>query len=125
MQFEGTHGTLTLDRSGWIVTPAPGSSLAPEKHGGSEQHFAHVQNFLHCVRNRSEKPASEIEAMHRATTTCHLANISYKVKRKVFWDADQERCYRGFDPVPKKLVYEDTEANALLFREPRPGWKLT
>ena len=75
--------------------------------------------------NRSDVPASEIEAMHRATTTCHLANISYKVKRRVYWDAEHERCYRGWDPATKKLAGEDAQANALLLREPRPPWSLT
>jgi predicted dehydrogenase len=121
LEFQGTGGTLTLDRGGWVVTFPDGHQ---EKHGGSEQHFAHVQNFLHCVRSR-EKTASDIEDMHRATTTAHLANISYKVKRKVFWDAESERCYRGYESTAKKFVHEDAEANALLLREPRPGWKLT
>jgi predicted dehydrogenase len=125
MEFQGTKGTLTLDRGGWVVTPAEGSSLAPARHGGSEQHFAHVQNFLHCVRHRDDKPASDIEDMHRATTTAHLANISYKVKRKVYWDAENERCYRAYDISAKKFVHEDAEANALLLREPRAGWKLS
>ena len=96
MEFQGTAGTLTLDRGGWIVTPSAGSSLAPEKHGGSDQHYPHVVNFLQCVRSR-EKTASDIEEMHRATTTAHLANISYKLKRKIYWDAEHERCYRGYD----------------------------
>jgi predicted dehydrogenase len=124
MEFVGTNGTLTLDRGGWVVTRPPGRSAAPEEHGGSEQHFAHVKNFLECLRSR-EKPASDIEAMHWATTTCHLANISYKVGRRIFWDAENERCYRGYDIKAKKFVHEDAEANAYLFREPRPGWKLT
>jgi predicted dehydrogenase len=123
MEYQGTKATLTLDRGGWVVTPAEGG--APEKHPGSEQHFSHVQNFLHCLRNRSEKTASDIEDMHRATTTCHLANISYKLKRKIYWDAENERCYRGYDLNKKQLVHEDSEANALLLREPRQGWKLT
>jgi predicted dehydrogenase len=122
MEFQGTAGTLTLDRGGWVVTFPDGRQ---ERHGSSEQHFTHVKNFLHCVRNRSEKPASAIEDMHRATTTCHLANISYKVKRKVFWDAANERCYRGHDPVKKAFVHEDGEANAYLLREPRKPWSLT
>jgi predicted dehydrogenase len=123
MEFVGTKGMLTLDRGGWFVTPAEGGQA--ERHGGSEQHFAHVQNFLHCVRNRSETPASAIEDMHRATTTCHLANISFKVKRRVYWDAENERCYRGYDPVTKKFVAEDAEANAYLLREPRKPWSLS
>ncbi len=124
MEFHGTRGILTLDRGGWVVTPGA-ADVSPEKHGGSEQHLAHVKNFVHCVKNRSEVPASPIEAMHRATTTCHLANISYKVRRRVYWDAQAERCYRGYDAAAKKLVGEDSEANALLFREPRKPWSLT
>jgi predicted dehydrogenase len=124
MEFEGSNGTLTLDRGRWVVTPA-GDQLTAEKHGGSEQHFAHVQNFLHCLRHRGEQAASDIEAMHRATTTCHLANISYKIRRRVYWDAENERCYRGYDPDAKKFLHEDAEANAYLLREPRQPWSLT
>lgn len=124
MEYQGVNGTLTLDRGGWFVTPE-GDRVAAEKHGSSDQHFAHVQNFLHCIRNRSEKTASDIEDMHRATTTCHLANISYKVKRRIYWDAENERCYRGYDPAAKKFMNEDAEANAYLLREPRKPWSLT
>jgi predicted dehydrogenase len=124
MEFHGTRGVLTLDRGGWVVR-AEGDRKEDDKHGGSEQHFAHVQNFLHCVRNRSDKTASDIEDMHRATTTCHLANISYKLRRRVFWDADNERCYRGYDAESKKFVGEDAEANAYLLREPRKPWSLS
>jgi predicted dehydrogenase len=123
MEFHGTRGVLTLDRGGWVVTPGA-EGMKAEKHGGSEQHFAHVKNFVHCVRNRGEKPASEIEDMHRATTTCHLANISHKVKRVVYWDPEKERCYRGYDEKEKKPVGEDGDANRLLFREPRKPWTL-
>jgi predicted dehydrogenase len=123
MEFTGATATLTLDRGGWRVIPV-GAKEPTEKHGGSEQHFAHVQNFLHCIRNRSEKTASDIEEMHRATTTCHLANISYKVKRRIYWDAASERCYRGYDPDARKFLDEDMEANAYLLREPRKPWTL-
>lgn len=124
MEFVGTKGTLTLDRNGWWVVPAPGSDLEASSHGGSDQHFSHVKNFLHCLRNRDDKPASEIEDMHLATVTCHLANISYKTGRRIYWDANHERCYRGYDIKKQAFVHEDTEANSYLFREPRPGWNL-
>jgi predicted dehydrogenase len=124
MEFQGTNGTLTLDRGEWFVRPE-GKRIQAERHGGSEQHFAHVQNFLHCLRNRSEKTASDIEDMHRATITAHLANISYKIKRRVYWDPVKERCYRSYDPVAKKFLHEDAEANAYLLREPRKPWSLT
>ncbi len=124
IQFVGTRAALTVDRSGWSVTPV-GGQRAAEKHGKTEGHLDHVRNFLHCLRNRGEKPASEIEAMHHTTNTCHLANISYKVRRRVYWDGANERCYRGYDPAARKFVNEDSEANALLLREPRKPWSLS
>jgi predicted dehydrogenase len=124
MEFHGSKGILLLDRGGWLVT-AQGERLVDEKHGGSEQHFAHVQNFLHCLKNRGQKTASDIEEMHHATVTAHLANISYKVKRRIFWDPAAERCYRGYDFETKQFVHEDTEANGYLLREPRKPWSLT
>jgi hypothetical protein len=123
MEFHGSKGVLLLHRGGWMVT-AEGGREKPEVHGGSDQHYPHVQNFLHCIRNRSDKTASDIEDMHRATTTCHLANISYKLGRRVYWDGENERCYRGYDAAAKKLVNEDAAANALLLREPRKPWSL-
>jgi predicted dehydrogenase len=124
MEFQGPNGTLTVTRSGWWLAP-DGDHIPAEKHGGSEQHFAHVQNFLHCVRNRSDRPAADIEDVHRATITCHLANISYKLRRRVYWDPQTERCYRGYDPEARKFLSEDAEANAYLLREPRKPWSLT
>ena len=124
MEFHGSKGVLHLHRGGWMVTPHGGGEK-PERHGSSDQNFPHVQNFLHCVRTRTEKTASDLEDMHRATTTCHLANISYKVGRPVVWDAENERCYRGYDPETKKFLHEDAEANAYLLREPRKPWSLT
>jgi predicted dehydrogenase len=124
MEFHGSKGILTLDRGGWVVT-AEGEREKPEQHNGFDDHFAHVKNFLHCLHHRDEQTASDIEEMHRATTTCHLANISYKVGRRVYWDAENERCYRGYDPQSKKLLHEDSEANAYLLREPRKPWSLT
>jgi predicted dehydrogenase len=124
IEFQGTKGTLFVDRSGWRVTPEV-DQLTAEKHGGSDQHFAHVKNFLHCVKSRTEPTASDIEAMHRATTTCHLANISYKVRRRVYWNSEEERCYRGYDHDAKRFVSEDAEANSYLLRVPRKPWSLT
>ena len=124
MEFHGSKGILQLHRGGWVVT-AEGDREKPEQHKGFDDHFGHVKNFLHCVHNRDEKTASDIEDMHRATTTCHLANISYKLGRRVYWDAEKERCHRGYDASAKKFTTEDADANALLLREPRKPWSLT
>jgi hypothetical protein len=123
IEFHGTRGILTLDRGGWVVTPG-NDGVEAARHRTSEQHFAHVQNFIHCVRNRTERPASEIEDMHRATTTCHLANIAFRTGRRIYWDAEHERCYRGYNAGERRFVNEDAAANAYLLREPRRPWTL-
>jgi len=51
---------------------------------------AHMMNFLDCVRTRKQ-PHSPVEVGHRVITTAHLANISYREKRVVEWDVEQER----------------------------------
>jgi predicted dehydrogenase len=127
IEFQGSDGTLVLDRGGWqVLAEKKGDGkedrIKPERHGGSDQHWPHVQNFIQCVKTRG-KTNSDIEDMHRATTTCHLANISYKVGRKIYWDADAEAC-RFWDNQKKQLTGLDAEANGYLLREPRKPWTI-
>lgn len=61
IQFQGTAGTLFVDRSGFEFTPEPrrvGDEMAPPaekafKGEGSPQHFPHVRNFIDCVKSRN------------------------------------------------------------------------
>jgi predicted dehydrogenase len=76
---------------------------------GSEQHLAHVKNFLECVKSR-KKPASDVEVAHYSTVTTHLANISYQTGRTIRWDSQQEQ------------IVEDHEAAKLLRRNNRTPW---
>ena len=125
IEFQGSNGCLVLDRSGWYVLAdkeGEKERVTPEKHGGSDQHWPHVQNFIQCVKTR-EKTHSDVEDTHRATSTCHLANISLRVGRKIFWDAQAERC-RFWDHDKNQLASEDAQANAYLLREPRNPWKI-
>lgn len=125
IEFQGSDGTLVLTRGGWNVLPEKKEDkdrIPSERHGSSDQHWPHVQNFVQCVKSRG-KTSSDIEDMHRATTTCHLANISIKLGRKVYWDAEAERC-RLRDSKTGQLAGEDAEANAFLFREPRKPWTI-
>ena len=81
-----------------------------------DQHWPHVQNFLACVKSR-ERCLCDIETGHTSTVVCHLGNISYKLGRKIWWDADRER-------VTFQDGRPDEEANALLGREYRQGYEL-
>jgi predicted dehydrogenase len=127
--FCGTDGSLLLDRSGFEVIPdkvvlpygiklvhgdRPTRKIELKSESvtkGVDGQDAHVRNFLDCMKSRA-LPTCDIEIAHRSTNTCHLGNISYKLGRKLEWDADNE------------TFKNDSEANALLKREPRKGYEL-
>jgi predicted dehydrogenase len=126
--FYGTDGSLLLDRGGFEVIPdkvvlpygiklvhgdreTRKIELKAETAKGVDGQDAHVRNFLDCLKSRA-LPTCDIEIAHRSTNTCHLGNISYKLGRKLEWDAETE------------TFKNDPEANALLGREPRKGYEL-
>jgi predicted dehydrogenase len=119
MQFHGTDATLYLDRDGFKVIPQKQDDkdrTAAIESKGSDQHWPHVKNFLACVKSR-DRCICDVETGHTSTVVCHLGNISLKVGRKIFWDAQNER-------VVDKSGRPDAEANALLGREYRKGYEL-
>jgi predicted dehydrogenase len=106
--FEGTKGTIRVDRSVFESTPA---ELVNTPIGdGSAWPTDHLRNWLDCIRTRAE-PVCSVETGHRTATVCHLANIGYKLRRKLTWDPAKEE-FPG-----------DAEANALTTRKPREGWE--
>jgi predicted dehydrogenase len=119
IQFCGTDGTLFIDRSGYTLWPEP-ARVGPErvatssvtKGESSAQHYPHVLNFLDCVRSR-QKTNSEVETTHRSTSAGLLGVISYKLGRKLTWDAEREQ------------FPADAEGNRLLSKEYRKPWRLT
>jgi predicted dehydrogenase len=50
----------------------------------------HMQNFFDCVRSR-QQPVENVEFGCGTAVACHMANISYREKKRVFWDAEQLR----------------------------------
>ena len=70
-----------------------------------------MRNFLDCVKSRA-LPTCDIEIAQRSTNTCHLGNISYKLGRKLEWDAENE------------TFKNDPEANALLDARAAQGYEL-
>ena len=74
----------------------------------AEEETNHFQNFIDCVRSRKrEDLRCEVEQGHLSTSLCHLANISFRVGRKL-----------EFDPESESFI-GDEDANRLLTREYR------
>jgi hypothetical protein len=143
MDFHGTNGKVHLTRTDFDREPDKwdwkrwgdnalkkngsewrmGELTDEDKHqvdgGGDLQgHAAHVANFLDCVRNGGT-PVASIELHYNTVVACHLANVSLKVGRKVFWDADKVMCFKD-----RELRIPDRAANKLLSREYRKGFEL-
>ena len=110
--FIGDKGRIEIKRGSFTADPPELLKGAPEEtpEGPGENRF-HLKNFFACMRSR-EKPNADVEIGHRATTVCHLINISRDLGRKLQWDPVAEK-FRG-----------DKEANKLLSRPRRKGYKL-
>jgi predicted dehydrogenase len=135
LEFNGTRGTLVINRAGFEVVPDPDipagdqiprftgpprpprtsapTRTAALKVEGQEQvrdqFRPHVRNFLDCVKSRGT-PVADLESGHRSVTSCHLANIAMKLGRVVRWDAAKED------------VIGDPAAQALLTKSYRAPW---
>ena len=113
-----TVGNLFLGSDGWMWTSGRGFQVfkgesndkVMDEQSASEVDttVAHMQNFLDACRSRNHKQlAAEIEIGAMSATLCHLANISYRVGRRLSWDE------------AKKRFSNDDEANKLLSRDYR------
>lgn len=127
MEFHGTDATLFIDRSGFQVYPEKApmeveggmitskGNRAPsmEMKSDNNAHFAHVRNFLDCVKSR-RRPISDIEIGHRSTSVCLLGNVALRSKQRLEWDVEKQELKSG-----------GPEAQRLLTRHYRSPWKLT
>ncbi len=116
LAFYGENGTLILTRSGWEVIPVVAEKVArmeavPFKKGEGKGLYNHVGNFLSCIKSR-KLPAGDIEIGARVAKMSHLANISCRVQREVYWDD------------AKSQFIKDNEANALAKAYYRTPWEL-
>jgi myo-inositol 2-dehydrogenase / D-chiro-inositol 1-dehydrogenase len=135
LEFVGTSGALVIDRGGLEVFPdrviAPDDQIpqftGPRRLAEGQPRFRttalkwdgfdqvkdqfqpHVRNFLDCIKSRKQ-PISDLESGHQTSVSCHLANISLKVRERIHWDWD------------KQEVIGNPRASALLTKEYSAPW---
>ena len=106
--FHGTEGWAAMNDEGFQAFKGEGHELVMEERvqrgAGGDSTGLHMQNFLAaCKSRRREDQHDEIGLAHVSAGLCHLANISYRVGRKLTLKA-------GPDFV------NDKEATAMLTR---------
>jgi predicted dehydrogenase len=109
--FEGTEGTISVDRGRLASTPA---AILQQPLGERDFHLpaigtSHRQNWLDCVRAR-RRPVADVEIGARTAQVCQLANIGYQLRRTLRWDPEREQ------------FVDDEGANRLRSRENRAPW---
>ncbi|MGZ7066183.1 MAG: Gfo/Idh/MocA family protein [Candidatus Aminicenantales bacterium] len=121
VEFHGQNGILVVDRGGWEIyseTDALGPNgrvfrmtAKPRQTSSQDFHFAHVRNFVDCLKTRA-KPAGDVELGHLSIIPSHLANIAFRLGRRVRWDPGKEE------------IIGDPEAQRLVGRAYRSPWAL-
>jgi predicted dehydrogenase len=107
--FFGSEGFLTLDGDGFRVYKGYKRELAmEEKARPDDEDSPHMANFLAACRSRNyQELTADIEIGVTSAALVHLANISYRVGRRL-----------TIDPASWSIL-NDSEATRLLTREYR------
>jgi len=107
--FFGSEGFMTLDPQGFRVYKGYKRELAmEEKAGRGGEDSPHLENFLAACRSRNYKDlAADIEVGVTSVALVHLANISYRVGRRL-----------TIDPAAWRIL-GDSEAERMLTRNYR------
>jgi predicted dehydrogenase len=112
VNFIGSEGSVKVWRGGISSNP---ESLAHKQFTPNDSRLYyspnHYLNFAECVKSRRD-PICCVEVGHGSVATCHLAQISMLLDRKLRWDPRKER------------FHNDKEANAMLGRVMRSPWTI-
>lgn len=110
--FEGDKGTLICDYETRSMT-INGETISDIQEIAQTlpRSPGHQQNFVNAVKSRTQ-PESNLNYVREMTLPMHLALISWRLGRKLNWNARKE------------IFPGDKEANALLSRKYRKAWDL-
>jgi hypothetical protein len=116
----GTEGSVFVNREGYKLYDRGGKLLSERRSsdgeggtdlgGGGGMSTMHVVNFFNAIRGK-EQQRSPIDEMMKSTHLCHLANLSYRVKKDLI-----------IDPATGRT--QDVDALKLWGRKYESGWEL-
>jgi hypothetical protein len=114
--FLGSEGFMTVDSNSFHIylgekhEPGPSMKYQEDSEYSTEPH---VDNFIAAVKSRNHRDLKcDVLEGHLSASLCHLANISYRVERRL-----------EFDPRTETFV-SDAEADKYLTRRYRPGFEV-
>lgn len=112
IRYIGDEGWVQVDDETDVVTAEPKSILQTRPEGGLSWSNAssHIRDLLTCIRSRRQ-PQCHPEVAHRAQAIVESMTISARLNRKLTWD-------------PVTEVFDNEEANRMLYREPRAPWRV-
>ncbi|MCX6620282.1 MAG: Gfo/Idh/MocA family oxidoreductase [Acidobacteria bacterium] len=109
--FFGSEGWMSVDLEGFQVYKGEQSEKIMDERRTESQSWPtapHMANFIEAVRARDRKKLhADVEVGVTAACLCHLANISYRVGRKLEWN------------TAKWEFVNDADANRLITRDYR------
>lgn len=104
--FYGSDGFLCVDSNGYQIYLGEKRELAKEYKvtGATWDTQPHFDNFIAAVRSRKESDLNcDILEGHLSASLCHLANISYRVRDSLRFDAAKET-FTGNEAANKLLT---------------------
>jgi predicted dehydrogenase len=104
--FFGGDGVMSVDGSGFKIWKGEEMKLElDEKAQRGRDTNGHIENFLTALKSRKHTDLNcDVEVGALSAAFCHLANISYRLGRKL-----------AIDPAAQRFV-NDAEANRMLTR---------
>ena len=122
LELASGDATIFADQRGWNIEPTtrkefnnPVAKLAPKDYvfkeallddGSAESATKNViGDFVDRCLDRNPNVLCTLEDGHRSTSFAHLANIAYKLGRRLEWDAEAER-FVNCDEANKMLHYK-------------------
>jgi predicted dehydrogenase len=112
--FYGSDGYMALDGSGFRIFQGEKRELAQKvnRQFEKDETTAHMENLVAAVRSRGRADlTADVEGGVASATLCHLANISYRTRRRLALSNSGD-------------VLGDEEAQRLFTRDYRPEWAL-